>query len=493
MPDQPQSLSAEALGYLRYLHSVLTQPLGEWEGFYPSQSASMNFALRYQIAFATYAVALLSTRTPAYRAPHVEAMRAAVEKMLHPAAWSYWRVPETASTPVGHGHVAVLTGPHQSAAPGAPSDPIRHNNLQYSGHLSTMLGLYEAVSGDRRYDEPFDLHDPESGARFTYTHTGVAGSIHAQMRENRFGGVCCEPGMAYVPCNNYAMASNALHDALHGTRMSKANAGWLQTVRRKMVLHGPPMRGIFGASYVKDLHMAAPVAFNFTDAWGLAFMLPFERELARKLYRKFRRKIERTEEGAFVGSSTLSERMEISDVAVNSGFGAILARGLGDGAVYNALRKGARNRFGAGWVEDRYFLKDAARSLHATSLFALAEAAEPGGDNFTRLFTGAVEPFNTATPHISRLEDQGSAVGVSRASYDPQTRTLHFGLRHAGPPQKRGGAEVGLMVDGVGEGVRVEVGDEPYLGEIFRMGERSVRFSVPVTYAGETTGRVLLD
>src|SRR5688500_6664868 len=320
MAAKPPGLSFESLGHLNYLHRVLTQPLGEWEGFYQAQSASMNFALRYQLAFATYAIALMATRTPVYRRPYVEAMRAAIEKMLHPEVWSYWRVPEGQGV-AASGHVAVLVSPHQRVSVGgAPSDPIAQDNLQYSGHLSTMLGLYEKVSGDRRYDEPFTLHDPESGVSFTYTHSEVAGRIHAQMRQNRFGGVCCEPGMAYVPCNNYAMTSNSLHDALHGTEMSEANVGWLETVRRKMVLRGPAARGVFGTAYMKDLKLATPVAFNFTDAWGLAFLLPFDRELARKLYRKFRRKVEREGDQAYVGSSPLSERMEISDVAVNTGF-----------------------------------------------------------------------------------------------------------------------------------------------------------------------------
>ena len=152
---------------------------------------------------------------------------------------------------------------------------MARDNLQYSGHLSTMLGLYEKVTGDSRYDEPFALQDPESGIAYTYTHGQVAERIHAQMVQNPFGGVCCESGMAYVPCNNHAMASNALHDALHGTDYSSANGRWLDWVRKRMAPRGPSARGVFGAAYATDFHMAAPLAFNFTDAWGLALMSTF--------------------------------------------------------------------------------------------------------------------------------------------------------------------------------------------------------------------------
>src|ERR1041385_1190567 len=86
-------LSSESLGLLNYLHAVLSQPQGSWEGFYFPQSPSMNFALRYQLAFGAYAVSALAQRTPAYRAPYVEALRGAIQKMLDVASWGYWRAP----------------------------------------------------------------------------------------------------------------------------------------------------------------------------------------------------------------------------------------------------------------------------------------------------------------------------------------------------------------------------------------------------------------
>src|SRR5204862_5401128 len=132
-------------------------------------------------------------------------------------------------------------------------------------------------------------------------------------------------GIAYVPCNNHALSSNALHDAVHGTSMASANAKWLRSVRRGMVLKGPALRGIFAVCYLKDLGMAAPVAFNFTDAWGLAFLLPFDPALVRKLYGRFKRRITRVgAEGAYLSSSPLSEKMEISDVHINTGFALIV-------------------------------------------------------------------------------------------------------------------------------------------------------------------------
>lgn len=429
-------LTLESLGHLHYLHDLFTQPVGSWEGFYIPQSPSMNFALRYQLAFGVYALAALAQRTPAYRAPYVEAMRGASEKMLDGASWNYWRAPSrtNGSAVAESGHVAVLVSPHTRAPAGPPSDPVAQDNLQYSGHLSTMLGLYEKVSGDARYDNPFTLHDEHSGVAFAYTHGDVAGRIHSQMRENGFGGVCCESGMAYVPCNNHALASNALHDALHGTRFRDANGRWLRSVRDKMVLKGPAMRGIFGAAYVKDLHMAAPVAFNFTDAWGLAFMLPFDRTQVRKLYRKFRKRVTHAgADGAYLGSAPFSEKSEISDVPINTGFALIVARGMGDEKLAEELQRYSAGAFGAGWHGAHYLYKDAPRTLHSTALYALAEAIEPGGADFADLFNAQPDRTLPAQPTVAEVSAVDGEVGVSRAEYDP-SGVLSIGLRRLGDP-----------------------------------------------------------
>ncbi|HST03358.1 MAG TPA: hypothetical protein VLQ48_01335 [Chloroflexia bacterium] len=480
------SLTLRQLGMLNYLHGLLTQPTGAWEGFYRPLSQSMNFALRYQLAFSAYAVAVLAQKTPAYRALYTEALRGAIEKMLHIDVWGYWRVPNekddgSASGGMSGGHAAVLLAPHQRAVAGPPSDPIAYNNLQYSGHLSTMLGLYEKLSGDKRYDNTFTLRDPASGVEFAYTHSKVAERIHDQMCANGFGGVCCEQGMAYVPCNNHAMASNTLHDALHGTDYREANSGWLKTVRSKMILRGPALRGVFGTAYMKDLHMAAPVAFNFTDAWGLAFMLPFDRPLVRKLYPRFKKRSvsdagpDAGSRGAFVGSSPMSERMEISDVGINTGFGAILARGIGDVALADSLARYATSALGAGWDGGRYFYRSAPRTLHTTALLAIAETISPGGADFASLFNDA--PSKDEHPYVARLSDLTGRTGIVEAEYNEQERILRITLAQVGDPDTlaNGAAtEVAITVSNVSNSAYVQIGNEQPGSQRERSGDEIV-------------------
>ncbi len=443
-----QGLSKENLGMLNYLLGVLTQPANRWDGFYTPQSASMNFALRYQLAFATYAVAQMSQRTPAYRAPYIEAMRSAIRRMLDVAVWGYWRASaegEEQERALSSGHAAILLNTHNRLPAGPPTDPIARDNLQYSGHLSTMLGLYARLSGVDTYNKAFTLQDPVSGVTFRYTYSQVAERIYSQMKRNNFGGVCCEPGMAYVPCNNYAMASNTLHDALFSTRYSEANNAWLDTVKRKLVLKGPAARGVFGTAYMKDFHMATPIAFNFTDVWGMSFLMPFSRPLVRKLYGKMKSKFARAGTGsAYVGSSNVSERMEISDVPINTAFGLLLARGMADKELGEAFARYARHMFGACWDGNRYSYAAAPRTLQTTALYALASSVEWGGETFAQLFTG--RPHRLDEPCLLEAYDENGGVGVTRAYYDPTERSLKFtlcilgeadSLRPTGPVQSR--------------------------------------------------------
>ena len=478
-------LTLENLGMLNYLRGVFTQPADRWDGFYPAVSPSMNFALRYQLAFGTYALAAMAQRTPSYRAPYAEAMRAAIERMLSVQAWGYWRAPEQegAGALASSGHVAVLVSPHRREEAGPPSDPIARDNLQYSGHLSVMLGLYEKLTGDTRYDSPFTLRDPESGVEYTYTHGEVAERIHEQMQRNSFGGVCCEPGMAYVPCNNYALGSNTLHDALHGTDYSRGNARWLKTVRDRMVLKWPAVRGVFGTAYMKDLKLATPVAFNFTDAWGLAFLLPFDRPLVRRLYGRFRKRgVERADGAARVGSSSMSERMEISDAGINTGFGAILAQGMGDRALYAAFGRYAAASLGPTWDGDRYFYTAAHRTLHTTALFALAAAIEPGGADFARLFTAPPDRASLSAPYLASVDAPGGSVGVSRAEFDPAARKLTVALRQVGSLTALRDArpiDAALAIANAGASPHVEVGGAAVSSERSEDGGLRVTMAVP--------------
>lgn len=466
MPSSPAgapALSRDSLGHLAYLHRVLTggptggdpvaaadSDLHSWAGFYTPLADGMNFGLRFQLAFAGYAVAALGLHTPAYRRPTVAALGAAIERMRDVRAWGYWRPPAPGPEgSAGGGHVALLVGGHRrpTGPPPPPGDPVVQDNVQFSGHLGTLLGLYERAGGGSRYDDGFALDDPISGVHYEYTHSAVVERLVAQMRGNPFHGVACEPACAYVPCNNHAMTATALHDATHGTDYAAANADWLAWVRGKMVLHGPAARGLFGACYLRDLHLTAPVAFQFTDSWGLAFLLPFDRALVRRLYPRFRKRMSRAGSARYVGSAPICAKMEISDVALNTAFGLIVARGLGDTATADGMAAYAQATFDRRWAGPELVYAGAARTLHSTALYALAAVTDPAGDLLTRLFHAPRDPAGDQQPALDwvtggdpaappELRPAAPHCGIAQATYDPTTHTLTLATQPLGdtPP-----------------------------------------------------------
>jgi hypothetical protein len=126
--------------------------------------------------------------------------------------------------------------------------------------------------------------------------------------------------------------------------------------------------------------------------------------------------------------------MEISDVAINTGFGLILARGMGDVVLADALARYGTQAFGAGWHGGSYFYANAPRTLHATALHALAEAIQPGGEDFARLFNDPPQPDAGNKPYVTSVVSESGIVGVSQARYDEAEHVLRIALRQVGDP-----------------------------------------------------------
>ena len=137
---------------------------------------------------------------------------------------------------------------------------------------------------------------------------------------------------------------------------------------------------------------------------------------------------------AYLSSSPLNEKMEISDVAINTGFALIVARCMGDMETASRIESYATSAFGASWDGGRYLYGGAARTLHSTALYALAAAISPGGEDFSSLFNAPPEPLLFSRPYLSQISGSDRPVGVSRARYDRASRTLDLAFRQIGEP-----------------------------------------------------------
>lgn len=373
--DTAQTADTRLTAYLNYFESLATQPANRWDGFYTTPYEERQLALRFQIAFACMALGALCLRFDGNTQAQDRcraAMVLLIERMMQRRVWAYWAI--------------------EAERHGLSPDPIKKGNIQYSGLLASMIGVFEAVGGDNRYDENFTLLWT-SNEQFEYSHHTLVETIWNQMDYNSHNGVESEPGRVYTSHMNGALLANALHDALHGSQYATANADWLDFVQRRLLLHGPRLagRGVFGTVYMTATRLPVTVGLNFVDAWTLAFLAVLEPDLARKHSARFLRGVRyqsgspspeatptttstTTDTQAYVPTASVWQSREQADLALTNGFAYLLAVHLDDTELADALLNYADATLQPVEVEGKRHYDKSLAVPFATALFALGEA-----------------------------------------------------------------------------------------------------------------------
>jgi hypothetical protein len=355
-------LDTRLSGYLGYFENLLQQPPNRWDGFYIPTNEAGGFGLRYQLAFACYALAALALHpqaSPAERQRCQQAMSASIERMLQRRVWAYRAI--------------------QAEQAGIVPDPIAYTNSTYSCHLAMMIGLYEAVGGDARYDEPFRLRWSYDQS-FTYTHSTLLESLWQQMRSSPHHGIESTPGAVALTPMQHALWANALHDSLHGSEYAAANAPWQDFVQQQLV-RPPGLLGggsIFIPLYTKRRGLFAPAGLNVVDAWSLAFLQPFAPEMVESLAPRFFKTVcytaSEAEPYAYVPTARKWQKREIADASIANGFGYLLAVQLGEQELAAALLRYADLHFKLLEHGEEHCYSGGLSTVFTTALFTLGEA-----------------------------------------------------------------------------------------------------------------------
>ena len=215
------------------------------------------FAKRYNIAFAGYAAAALGMRgDDDQRKTAGRIFGNCIGRMLRRDVWAYTQHEK-----------------YWGTKPWAP-DPCFRENVMYTGHLLQLLAFYELFTGDKRYwTEGFDFVWSD-GRRIHYDTGKLIGVTVEQMRENRSGGVTCEPGMMFFPCNNHPHIALRVFSRLgHGDWISEARR-WEKWALRRF------FRPIFGGGamnmiYYRDRGAFYPRGSIGLDAWSIIWYEPW--------------------------------------------------------------------------------------------------------------------------------------------------------------------------------------------------------------------------
>ena len=209
--DHPE-LSERARGWLRYMYRKATinddwskegQPSEMWDGRTNPPVANWH---RFDAVDSSYAIALMSDVTPAWREVYSVILDRLVERVT-----SYWGAKDWTEQ-IGHDpkrteypdwYFPTLIPPELRGKYDSPGwsangvepwgyepDPVKAAGaIYYKGFLSLTMGLHLYASGDKKYEDGFTIVNNGEHA-FRYTHAGMNECISQQWRQNACGPHC---------------------------------------------------------------------------------------------------------------------------------------------------------------------------------------------------------------------------------------------------------------------------------------------------------------
>ncbi len=183
-------LSLEELQRLRLLLDRALQPVERFDGF-EWRDQFQSAAVRYQVNFVAYALALARHRTaPAADAYYYEAQQRLLTKIGDRRMWSYWRLENA------WGNFRL------------DADPIPHQNIMYPGFTALQM----AIGGT---GNDLILHDKGREWR-RYDLAAITGRLAQQYVTAPYGLLACEPNWIYPLCNLITMTGLKAADAHTG-------------------------------------------------------------------------------------------------------------------------------------------------------------------------------------------------------------------------------------------------------------------------------------
>jgi hypothetical protein len=264
--SSPRPLTEEEIAYQRWLSEISWQlPRDRWPEHWNIGGTQHGvFAIRYQAAFAGYAAAVLGMRTPAYPALTGRILESLIDHLVGRQAWRY-------------------IGSYWKDQPTFP-DPCAFENVMFTGHLLHLMTLHEAMTGDTRYrTRGFDLVW-DAKHKFHYDVMSLAAVTVRQMRENECGGVACEPGLVFFPCNNHPQVALRILEGLGHGDWSRDRAKWEDWALSSYysVLGGGAVKFL----YHQPTRSFVPRGHPGMDGWAILWLAPWvsDTQIARRLW-----------------------------------------------------------------------------------------------------------------------------------------------------------------------------------------------------------------
>ncbi|EJU01244.1 hypothetical protein DACRYDRAFT_89084 [Dacryopinax primogenitus] len=258
------ALTPVQAGHLRHFHNLATQTSPHPWAYMGSQDPQQEWldAYRYQVAIMCYAPgAAHYHRLPGVREPMQVLIEALVERMTRREVWGYWYLTSQSG-------VKVDPDLKQLRKPWA--DPVKEENIMYSGHLLLMVSLHSMLFASNKYDDPTGLtfvHAPifwglsTSPEKFSYKRMSLQKVVWDEMEKHGWLGCPCEPNAIFVVCNQFPLIAMRYNDIREGTDLAEeAIAHYRSAWPRKNDMLAVPSDGVgFSAWAGAFMHASDPV------------------------------------------------------------------------------------------------------------------------------------------------------------------------------------------------------------------------------------------
>jgi hypothetical protein len=438
------ALNRRARGWLRFLWEKATTP-DDWGGdgvphmWWDRYSNPVVTSYgRFDLHNSSYALLLMADETPAWREAYTRIADGLASR--YPTYWGAidWltqigddprranypdRVMQTIPERLRGNYNRIGWTANGIEPWGLSPDPIgSEGNLFFRGWFNLVLGIYRYVSGDDKYERPFNVTGYGDQV-FEWDQHRIAALLERQYRE-RPEGPQCENTKIWFPCNSAAGLGLYLYDSIYGRATHRPVQGWLEYARENFLGIGNDGRLEWVTSYYDPIvnHKAngGPGA-----GVGTAFLLlPQDRELATFIY-----------ESAANALGWNDPRVEIRA----SQPGLVLARELGDHTAVARLRAAAEREY-----DPRFFGDD---NEMFGWWFGLNEAYPRGQRSASMMVSevGLGDAWYRAfeAPHLDKFDAptvEGvdfPSLGIYQAWNDTGSGALHVGT-YAAAPDRRG-------------------------------------------------------
>ncbi|MGH7804736.1 MAG: hypothetical protein ACREQJ_10340, partial [Candidatus Binatia bacterium] len=416
----PVGLNERTRGWLRFLWDKTTTaddwssrgtPNPWWDR---DSSAPMCSFPRFDLAESAYILPVLADQTPAWREVYTRMADEIVGR--HTTFWAAidWL------TLIGHDPdpdryppewLAFLPGRLQGRYDppgwtangvepwGLQPDPIgADGNLFFRGFFNLILSIYRYVSGDEKWERPFEVAGYRD-RKFEWTHHRIAEFLNLQWKD-RPQGPHCENTKIWPFCLSGAGLGLQLTDVTTGTRFHGVYDEWVAFARKHYLRTDAKGRLESFPLYYDPIEEVVCTFPN--EASGLAaliitpYVLPQNRELGEYLYREAAR---------IVGWSRddVPVRFRLADPRFQA-IGLLIARELGDATTEKRMREIVERECEPRWFGDestRFGWWFGTGEPHPrgqlSALLALCDAGEPGA--WVRVFnpTGPRRRFEEPT------------------------------------------------------------------------------------------------